>query len=447
MKKEDKKRDPMPPPDATPEEIGEFWDTHDLTDYWDETQEVEIQVDLKSDQNQTQSAETKSDLPTTTEDEANMALDVVPEDTAGTALGVVTNFISGLDPSTWLVRNASKAFSKLCSAPKEWYDAYFEGRAAETRVESEGRVKIREEITAQIVQGIKVDPEYARRAAHKFAEKIIGEQLNLDNISAIAASELENRTSDSSTNPDTNGTNKEQSAGSTNQGVGEPNKEEPANSSNQGVDNDEEKIINDDWLNNFETQARQVSTEDMQRRFGRVLASEIEKPGSYSVRTVKILGELDQNAAALFKKLCSLCVVLGHLPSRYIRDARVCFLSETQGKETLDKYGLGNEQLHLLEEHGLIPSSFYYSEFPYHLCIMDSNNPQLIPLRHQERDWILVPLDRQKSQDFKLSGVAFSKVGRELFHIVDQDPTPEYTDALKKFFEHQRLQMVEVPTQ
>ena len=39
-----KKQDPMPPPDATPEEIGEFWDTHDLADYWDETYEVEIQV-------------------------------------------------------------------------------------------------------------------------------------------------------------------------------------------------------------------------------------------------------------------------------------------------------------------------------------------------------------------------------------------------------------------
>ncbi len=37
----------MPPPDATPEEIGEFWDTHDLADYWDETEEVEIQVSLK----------------------------------------------------------------------------------------------------------------------------------------------------------------------------------------------------------------------------------------------------------------------------------------------------------------------------------------------------------------------------------------------------------------
>ena len=30
MEKKDKKRDPMPTPDATPEEIGEFWDTHSL---------------------------------------------------------------------------------------------------------------------------------------------------------------------------------------------------------------------------------------------------------------------------------------------------------------------------------------------------------------------------------------------------------------------------------
>ena len=48
MEDKDKERDPMPPPDATPEEIGEFWDTHSLADYWDETHEVEFQVNLKS---------------------------------------------------------------------------------------------------------------------------------------------------------------------------------------------------------------------------------------------------------------------------------------------------------------------------------------------------------------------------------------------------------------
>ncbi len=43
-----KSQDPIPPPDATPEEIGDFWDTHSLADYWDETHEVEVKVNLKS---------------------------------------------------------------------------------------------------------------------------------------------------------------------------------------------------------------------------------------------------------------------------------------------------------------------------------------------------------------------------------------------------------------
>ena len=47
MAEKDKKRDPMPPPNATPEEIGEFWDNHSLADYWDETNEVDFQVNLK----------------------------------------------------------------------------------------------------------------------------------------------------------------------------------------------------------------------------------------------------------------------------------------------------------------------------------------------------------------------------------------------------------------
>jgi len=30
------------------EEIGEFWDTHDLADYWDQTEPVEFEVDIQS---------------------------------------------------------------------------------------------------------------------------------------------------------------------------------------------------------------------------------------------------------------------------------------------------------------------------------------------------------------------------------------------------------------
>ena len=445
MKKEDKKRDPMPPPDATPEEIGEFWDTHDLTDYWDETQEVEIQVDLKSERNRVQSDEAKPDLSETTEDAGNAELDIVPKDTTGKALDVVTNFISGLDPSTWLARNASKALGQLSSAAIKWPVAYFEGKAAETRAGTEARLKIIKTNADQIAQQLEVNPEYVRRAGNKFAEKIIREQINLDNISAIAANELREDEPNSSADKKTNEPNEGQSADS-------------SDSSNQVADSGEKKVINDDWLNGFETEARQKSTEEMQLRFGHILAGEIRQPGSYSIKAVKLLSELEQDTAALFKKFCSACVVVGTLgiPSgERVFDARVLSLGDSLGSNTLSKYGLGLNQLNILNEYSLITSGdiplYDYnlvSLYDYNLCIEYEDNPVPLPFQHQGKYWILSPTsERDNNPEFRLSGVMLSRIGCELFRIVDQDPMPDYTEDLKKYFASQKLQMLEVQNQ
>ena len=370
-------------------------------------------------------------VPITTEDKMNATLGVVPEDTVGNALDVVTNFISRLDPSTWLARNASKAFGILCSAPKEWYDAYFEGKTAERKTITAANKKIDETITGQIVQQINVPPEYVQMVVNKRMGKIVGEQFNLDNISAIAANELKN----------------EQSDNSTNQGTNEPNKKQSADSSTQGADSGEEKVIDDDWLNSFETEARQKSSEEMQLRFGRILAGEIKRPGSYSIKAVKILGELDQNTAALFKKLSSACVVLGIQNNEHVIDARVPSLGGNAGSNALKKYGLGFDQLNILNEYRLIISD-YNSWRDYNLCIMNQNNPILLPFQYQGKYWILLSTpERDNNSEFRLSGVMLSRVGCELFSIVDQDPMPDYTDDLKKYFASQKLQMVEVRDQ
>ena len=303
--------------------------------------------------------------------------------------------------------------------------------SAEKRSESEARIRIREEITAQIVQQVKVDPEYALKAGHKFAEKIIREQLNLDKISAIAANELKNSESNNPTDPDTS----------------EPNKEQSTDSTNQDINSGEEKTIDDYWLNIFATEARPVSTEEMQHRFGRVLAGEIEKPESYSIKAVKLLGELDQKTAALFKRLCSACVVFGffRIPnSEHIIDAGVLSLGGSAGSNALSKYGLGFGQLNLLNEYDLIISN-YNSWFKCNLYLLGGGKRAFLPFEHQGKYWNLLPLSEQENDlELKLSGVVLSRVGRELFRIVDQDPMPEYTEDLRKFFAEQNLNMIEV---
>lgn len=47
MRRSNEKRDPIPRKFRTVAEAAEFWDTHDLTDYWDATREVKFGVDLR----------------------------------------------------------------------------------------------------------------------------------------------------------------------------------------------------------------------------------------------------------------------------------------------------------------------------------------------------------------------------------------------------------------
>ena len=405
MEKKDKNQNPMPPPNATPEEIGEFWDTHSLADYWDETSEVEFRVDLKSEQNQTLSDETKSDLPATTIDESN------------TMIGAATDLALDSTIPLPIRRNVLKALDRLGSALIDIPIGALERRSSEKQAESEARIKITEAVNAQIIHQIKVDPEFPQRASNTFAKKILREQFNLEKVLGFTTNILKKKKYDDSTN--------------------------------QQNDSETEQSIDDDWFNIFEKEACQKSIEDVQHRFARVLAGEIEKPGSYSVRAIKILSEMDRHTAALFKKLCSACVVFG-IPysdrdGLHIFDARVPSLGGNAGSNALSEYGLGFNQLNLLNEYDLIISD-YNSWYDCSSSIINEDKPGFLLFKYQGKSWALLPSSEQDSRsEFKLSGVALSRVGCELFHIVGQDPMPQYTQDLKKFFAGQKLQMVEIP--
>ncbi len=47
MQKNSKKRDPIPQHFKSIEEAADFWDSHDLADYWDLTREAHFDIDIK----------------------------------------------------------------------------------------------------------------------------------------------------------------------------------------------------------------------------------------------------------------------------------------------------------------------------------------------------------------------------------------------------------------
>ena len=60
--------------------------------------------------------------------------------------------------------------------------------------------------------------------------------------------------------------------------------------------------VDDDWICSFFDFVANVSSEQMQILWGKLLSGEITQPGTYSIRTLDVLRKLTQKEALLFKK-------------------------------------------------------------------------------------------------------------------------------------------------
>ena len=69
--------------------------------------------------------------------------------------------------------------------------------------------------------------------------------------------------------------------------------------------------MDQDWLWNFFDRCRYVSDDDMQEMWAKILAGEANLSGSYSRRSVNIMGDFDTHAAAMFSTYCRFIGVLG----------------------------------------------------------------------------------------------------------------------------------------
>ena len=206
--------------------------------------------------------------------------------------------------------------------------------------------------------------------------------------------------------------------------------------------------VDHDWTARFFNDVQDVSSEDMQQLWAKVLAGEVGRPGSTSIKTLNIVKNLDKTVARLFGRLCSVCVSINPDGNSFI-DARVPSLGGNVGSNALQKYGLSYGNLNALNEHGLIISD-YSSSYDMQLSIglaLPGEKSRMVrtPFWFQGRYWILIPTSEHVlGKEFRLSGVALTRSGQELSRTVDLEPADQYTVDLMKYFEKNKLQMIEV---
>ena len=200
------------------------------------------------------------------------------------------------------------------------------------------------------------------------------------------------------------------------------------------------------WVSVFTESAQHASTDELRDTWARILAGETERPGSISVRTLNVLDGLDQTTARLFRRLCSMATYI-LLPDGEYLDYRVPSLGGSAASNSLKDYGIAFDDLNRMNEHDLVISD-YNSWQDYGLCIAGyipqmPLNQTALGFTYQGKNWGLAPDgERQHNEEFRVSGVALTRTGRELARVVELEPVPKYGAALVAYFSKNGLTMM-----
>lgn len=100
-----------------------------------------------------------------------------------------------------------------------------------------------------------------------------------------------------------------------------------------------EADVNEDWLFRWRDSAGQVSQEQLQNLWGRILAGEVKAPGSFSLRTLDFLKNISQDEAEAIGKLAP-----------FVLDGRI-YRGE---KDALHDYGISFDFLLRMQELGIV---------------------------------------------------------------------------------------------
>lgn len=226
----------------------------------------------------------------------------------------------------------------------------------------------------------KTTEELSRRAVFRESRDAIRQQENMERVIEIASYEIE----------------------------------QVAESSDEPVD--------DDWIVRFFDIAKDISNEDMQRIWAKILASEVTTPRSFSLRTLETLRNISSTEAKMFQKIVPL--VLHHGGTYFLLSAN----------EVLNKYGTSFSDVLCLDECGLVNSSgtvslnFQVTQNKAEFILSDKST---IAIMGYEDDEVKVSVGIH----------TLTKAGKELYAILSRSMNEEYMiDVAQHIFEMNRMQ-------
>lgn len=177
--------------------------------------------------------------------------------------------------------------------------------------------------------------------------------------------------------------------------------------------------IDDDWIVRFFSIVRDISNKEMQYIWGKILAGEIKKPSSFSLRTLETLRNISAEEAKLFSKICNY-IILANNNERYL----------PLYDELLNSVDIKYDDILNLDECGLInSSSLLYLKTP-----VTSDEHYFA----SNDKYMLIFSSKSDNEEVDIKHYPLTKAGSEIFRILNIDTDDSffinYGRCLKKEF-------------
>lgn len=178
-------------------------------------------------------------------------------------------------------------------------------------------------------------------------------------------------------------------------------------------DNISSDPVDDDWIDRFFRIIENVSNEEMQELWGKILADEVKQPNSFSLRTLETLRNISKSEAIEFVNFAQYALIEG--------EDEDCFVFYFD-KFLQTELKINGKSLLILKDAGLIVSErpLSLSFFP-----LDLNDNRVI-IKFGKKEFRIKGIPRAQ-----IESIVLSQAGIELASLVESKYNEKYIEKVK----------------
>jgi uncharacterized repeat protein (TIGR03899 family) len=186
-----------------------------------------------------------------------------------------------------------------------------------------------------------------------------------------------------------------------------------------------------DWFNRYITLAENVSNKTMQDLWAKILAGELSRPGSYSLKALKVFREMSIVDAKLLSKACSLAV-----KDKSKRNIRI--ISGAYQQPGVFNFFNKDRQRYINLSHFGLNYADILSLADNHLLYQQESESSMMAIGETLNfHYNGVPLTlNSKKPNIALQFYKFTPIGSELAHLISDKPNDDFFTVLKQQLSH-----------